>query len=335
MVRLIKAHLLQLTTIEGTVEELIRGYIKPQDLKNLDVQTIWKEGKFTGYQRAPLSFTKRHYLHKLFASKTPLTEMVAATDGVEFNREGDIFTINSQVCVIDGQQRGECAKEILEKNANYFQDLYFPYQIRLGYNLDKQRRLFLELNMSRARIEADTKIANMIDESIVLKSIFLLTEDDKNSDWPLYQKIGWGRGGPYAITTSAFVNVTSFLHGVFLKGTNPELPKRLDGILSKFTIEDVVENTKLFWENMAIWRMTREFIKEQRNLWYFRSSTVEGIAKFIQSNNDFWDNERLVFVPPLFEKSELWDKLHPLVEAEKNPSSDLVKSLINKIANEC
>jgi len=266
---------------------VIRGIIDPGTYDAIQADSYQREIIFGAKVRA--------LMHALETSVLPDVELGMRGDRYQARDNSTVYVIQSEIYVIDGQQRLNAAKTLITKKPGAQPRI--GALIHVDSTVDFERERFRILNQERSKLSPNVLLRNACNDHPGLDLIFALSTTGEN--FILRGKVCWSQrqGKDQLVSAMRVCNATDRLHSRFTNSTSAddsrELSKSLDKKREVVGTNIMRDNIRVFFEVIdECWNLRDvKYAERQPQL---KGTFLEVLGKFFSEHNVFWQDKRLV-----------------------------------------
>lgn len=259
---------------------ILRGVIDPDSLKLL---------QFDDYQREALPLSSLRKLTVAITAGEVLPDIEIGMRGNRVHGGKDIFYLQDDCYVIDGQQRvNACCNALLQGGT-----VHLGAVIHFQTTKEWERDRFRILNSDRIKVSPNILIRNIRGEHPAIQMLYSMT-DAANSAFCLAGRVSWAQkmNRGELITAMSLVKTIGRLHTHISPGgatSFGDLAFQLDAIAEKITLGMMRDNVRTFFDLIdQAWGV--RMVKYRELSRHLSGNFLYTIARALTNHTDFWKN---------------------------------------------
>jgi len=267
---------------------VLRGVIDPSTIEEIRVDS---------YQREILSNAKIEALAKAIESSTvPDIELGMRGDKVRSTTDeklGEVYYLQDQVFVIDGQQRLIAAKFLMQKKPGIQPRI--GVLVHFNTTFDWERERFRILNQERTRLSVNVLLRNMTKDNEAIDMLHKLSMQDDS--FVLHNRVSWCQNmlRTQILPALLFCKVVGMLHSRFGPGRSVNfdgLASSINTTMAKVGRTTMRDNVKTFFEFLDECYGVRRIVFVHGAV-HIKGSFMIALADILSRHANFWRGNRL------------------------------------------
>ncbi len=284
---------------------VLRGALDPETMENLLTDD---------YQREVQPVTALGRIMKGFQSGSAVPDVELGMRGTKRSVREGIYTLHSDVYIIDGLQRVSAAK-LFRANGGA---PHLGATVHFGTDRDWERKLFKILNAERTRVSANIILRNFREDYAAMQSLYHMTIEER--DFVLKGKICWQqrKSREHLLLATTFAKVIITLHSHLVQGcASPSadaegICKRLQMVSDLVGRNILRANIRTLYETLDECFGLRRIAFAQKAP-FIRATFLLTIARVLSNHELFWRDNRLLVEADLRKKLATFPSYDPTV----------------------